>query len=226
MTGPDALVDRMAVLIAATHERVTVIAEDRLDIEVDGNAKFTELRDSLTIEAVGNRLEVRVPEGTDVVIGTTSARAEIRGQVGNAAVTTESGRISIEGASSVDARTISGRVELGQIEGDCRVRSENGRVNVQSCAAADVATTHGSIRLDAADGITRAHCVNGRIDIEMAGAHDVFAETVSGRIDVSLPAGTNAFKRGATFASSDYTDRYDCVVDVRSTTGRVSVSVR
>ncbi len=226
MAGVDAVVEPMEVLIAATNERIRVIAEKRADVKVDGDARFDQNRTSLKVEAVGDRLTVRVPEGTEVVVGTTSARVEVEGELGRVAITTESGRISVEAAESVDARTINGRVELGRITGDCRVRSKNGRVNIQSCAAPDVATVNGAIHLEAVDGTARAHCVNGRINIKMMSAHDVSAETVGGRINVSLPHGVRALQRGITTEISVEPGSYDCVIDARSSTGRVSISER
>jgi DUF4097 and DUF4098 domain-containing protein YvlB len=226
MAGADAVLEPMEVLIAATNERIRVVAEKRADVEVDGDARFDQNRTALTIEATGDRLTVRVPEGTEVVIGTTSARVEVEGEVGRVAITTESGRISVEVAESVDARTINGRVELGRISGDCRVRSKNGRVNIRSCAAPDVATVNGAINLDAVDGTARAHCVNGRINIKMMSAHNVSAETVGGRIDISLPPGVRALQRGKATANPVARDGFDCVIDARSSTGRVSISER
>ena len=224
MAGVDAVVEPMEVLIAATNERIRVVAEKRGDIEVDGDANVDQNRTTLKVEAVGDRLTVRVPEGTEVVVGTTSARVEVEGEVGRVAITTESGRISVEAAETADARTVNGRVELGRIAGDCRVRSKSGRITVKSCAAPDVATVNGSIHLDAVAGTARAHCVSGRINIEMASAHDVFAETVSGRISISMPRGVRVMRRGTTTENSAEPGSYDCVVDARSSSGKISVS--
>jgi DUF4097 and DUF4098 domain-containing protein YvlB len=224
MAGVDAVVEPTEVLIAATSERIRVVAEKRVDVAVDGDAEFDRNGSSLRVEAVGDRLTVRVPEGTEVVVGTTSARVEVEGEVGGVAITTESGRISVEAAETADARTVNGRVDLGRIAGDCRIRSKSGRITVKSCAAPDVATVTGSIHLDAVAGAARAHCVSGRINIDMASAHDVFAETISGRISISVPRGVRVMRRATTTENSIEPGSYDCVVDARSSTGKVSVS--
>lgn len=214
------------VRVAATNERIRIIAEKRSDIVVDGGAKLDQAGASLTIEGVGDRLTVRIPEGTDIVVGTTSARVEIEGAAGVVAVTTESGRISVEAAESVDARTVNGRIKLGRIEGDCRVRTHNGRVEVKSCASPDVATRNGRVHLSDVDGVARAHSVSGRISIEMSSAHDVFAETVNGRIDISMPHGVRVLRLDEIAANPVDREEFDSVVDARSSTGRVSVSER
>jgi DUF4097 and DUF4098 domain-containing protein YvlB len=225
MAQADAAVEVTEVRIAATHERIRVIAETRKDIAIDGAARHTRTGSSLTLEPTGGRLTVRVPEGTGVVIGTTSSRVDVEGASGVVAITTESGRISVEAAEAVDARTVSGRIDLGLIDGNCRAQSENGRINVKSCADADVATTNGRIDLEAASGIVRAHCVNGRISIDMSAAGDVFAETVNGRINVSLPSGVRALQLSEATADADR-EGFDCLVVARSATGKVSVETR
>jgi DUF4097 and DUF4098 domain-containing protein YvlB len=85
---------------------------------------------------------------------------------------------------------------------------------------------NGAIHLEAVDGSARAHCVNGRIDIKMVSAHDVSAETVAGRISISFPRGVRALQRGDIAADHVIPDGYDCVIDARSSTGRVSISER
>ena len=226
MAGPEAIVEPLQVLIASTSNGIRVVAEDRLDVVVDGNAEVERQRDALTIQSTRGRLEVRVPEGSDVVIGTTSARVDVLGKIGELAVTTESGRVTVEAAKSVDARSRNGRVQLGDIDGDCRARSKTGRITVASCASADVATATGAINLDSVDGNVRAHCVNGRIDIVMSTAHDVSAESVTGRIDISLPRGANVLRLTEFTGEHVDRDQFDCVIDARSSTGRVSVSER
>ena len=50
-----------------------------------------------TIDSIGGRIVVRVPVGADLVIGTTSASVEVEGPVGQIAVVTKSGRVSVDG---------------------------------------------------------------------------------------------------------------------------------
>lgn len=221
-----AQISRLSIRIAATNGHVNVIAEKRADIDVTGDATVSSVGDATTIIGGSDRLVVRVPAQTDVVIGTTSGRVDISGTVGVIAVTTESGKVTVERAESVDVRTTTGRIEIGHCGDRCRLQSENGAVAVGSCGAAEVATNTGKISLRDVRGIANAHCTTGRIDITMATASDVTAETVTGRIDVSLPHDTRALRAD----SGDVANRagprpadVDCVVTARSGTGRINV---
>ena len=104
------------VRIAATTERLAVLAEDRADIAVRGDAGVGVDDDVLTLDAHGH-LDVRVPTGTSLVIGTTSGRIGVRGPVGSCSISTESGRVAVEHARRLDVRSDSGRVEVGTVEG-------------------------------------------------------------------------------------------------------------
>jgi hypothetical protein len=143
----------------------------------------------MTIDGDSSAVEVRVPEGTDLVIGTTSGKVTVEGRVGAVSVLTTSGRISIDQARSLDARTKSGRVDVGHAEGVCRIVSASGRVTVDRCGSADAASGSGRVVLADAHGHVRATSTSGKVSVAVAGAHDVEAETVSGRIEVSYPDG-------------------------------------
>jgi DUF4097 and DUF4098 domain-containing protein YvlB len=215
-----------AVRITTTSGGVTVAAEaDLRDVVVDGVP--VQLDDSTaTIESSSTRLDVRVPEGVGLVIGTTSGRVVVRGRVGPVAVVSNSGRVEIDDAETVDVRARSGRVRIGRSRGETRVISRSGRVEIGHCGPADVAATSGRIVLRDAAGPARVHCANGRIEITMAEADDVHAETVSGRISVSLPPGTRAHRTTRPSDPVAAPAEYDCVVTARSGSGRIDVSTR
>ncbi len=180
----------------------------------------------LTVEADSSKVRVRVPEGTDLVIGATSGRVTVEGRVGAVSVLTTSGRISIDRAASVDARSTSGRVQVGHADGLCRVVSTSGRVEVDRCGTADVACRAGRIVLAEAHGPVRANCTSGKIVVTVAGAHDVEAETVSGRIAISYPADVRPLVVSSGTDGADPTSGHDCTVVARSGSGRVVVSNR
>jgi DUF4097 and DUF4098 domain-containing protein YvlB len=211
------------VRIASTSAAVRVIAEDRADVDVSGSLEFTVAESVMTLSVGSRRVVVRVPTGTDLVVGATSGRVEVSGSVGSLAVTTTSGRISVEAARSVDIRTSSGRIDVGSAAGSCRVLTRSGRVVVGSCADAHLTSTSGRISLDAAGGPVHAHCVSGRIDVTVKSAQDVDAETVSGRISVRLPAGVRPQIVGRRDDVTPASEQYDCVVTARSVSGRIDV---
>ncbi|MGI9610152.1 MAG: DUF4097 family beta strand repeat-containing protein [Acidimicrobiia bacterium] len=214
-----------AVRVSSTSHRVTVLGEVRSDVAVDGDARVRRDELGTTVVDVGGKLTIRVPTGTSIIIGSASGRVDVSGPLGDVAVLTDSGRIDIAEATSIDARTTSARLTIGTVHGECRARTGSGRIQVGACGSASVATESGRISLKHVDGPVEAHCVSGRIDISMDGAHDVNAETVSGRVTVSMPSGVDAFESSGSTAASVPPD-CDCVVSVRSVSGRVAVSNR
>ncbi len=206
-----------AVHVTADADLQSVVAE-RVPMVVD--------RSTATIDSTSTRVDLRVPEGMDLVIGTSSGRVQITGSVGSVAVVTTSGKVEVDDAESLDVRTKSGRVVVGTSRGEARVISGSGKVEIDHCGAADVTTTSGRIVLRDVAGTARAHCASGKVDIAMAGAHDVGAETVSGRISISLPEGTRALIDTPTAGTVSVAGEHDCVVTARSGSGRVDVSTR
>lgn len=215
------------VRIATTKHRVEVVAEHRDDVTVDGPAAVKTVGGTTTVDDIKDRITVRVPGHTNVVVGTTSGRVLIAGPVGDVAITTTSGRVEINDAASVDVRAESSRVEVNGVDNHCRIRTGNGKVLVDDCGGhADLATDKGRIELTAANGTVEAHCVSGRIVVTMDSANDVQAETVTGRIDVSLPPGIRPYDPISQGLQDITPDGYDCTIVARSVSGRVSVESR
>jgi DUF4097 and DUF4098 domain-containing protein YvlB len=177
----------------------------------------------MTIDGGSTRAEVRMPQGLDLVVGTSSGRVEVLGRAGSVAVVTKSGTVSVDEADAVDIRTSSGKIEVGTVSGECRIVGGSGRVEVGRCGAAHVTTDSGRITLRAAHGPAHAHCASGRIELAMASANDVDAETVSGRITITMPVGANVRIDTPTSATVPVAGGHDCVVTARSGSGRVVV---
>ncbi len=207
-------------------KRVRIVGEERSDVGVEGQARVDTDGSRVTIADVRSPVVVRVPEGIDLVIGTTSARVSIEGRLGDIAVTTVSGRVTAERSGSVDIRTESGRVQVARSDGTCRVRTSSGRVEVGNCLDVDVSTVSGRVTLEAVAGSASAHCISGRIDIGLATAGDVDAETVSGRINVTVPGGTRVLRVDGQAEADDPAGDYDCIIRTRTVSGRVDVSSR
>jgi len=211
-----------SVRIATKSGRIRLIAEDRDDIEVDGRATVVTDDGRTTVETTGNALEVRVPIGCDVVAGTVSGKVETKGPLGGVAIVTESGRVTVEQASSADVRTASARIEVGRIGGEFRAHTNSGRITAEASGASDVSTASGRITLSEVSGRVRANCTSGRIEVRLVGAHDVEAETVSGRVTIELPPGTRPHLPDDP-AEARPPD-CDCTIIARSVSGRVSVT--
>lgn len=213
------------VRITATSGGVEVEAEPGRSEVSAGDAALDREGVTLTVRDDSRRVRVKVPEGTQVIIGSTSGSVRVRGRAGVVAVTTSSGSVSIETAESVDVRTHSGSVRIGEVSQGCRVSTASARVEVGRCGPAEVTTRSGRIHLRSVHGPARAHCVSGRIALSMAGPFDVDAETVSGRVEVALPDGVRPHVVTAP-AGAEEAGPYDCVVVARSVSGRVDVTPR
>jgi DUF4097 and DUF4098 domain-containing protein YvlB len=215
-----------AVRIAATSGRVRVIAEERHGVQVSGSAQVSQDGGVVTVESGSHSVEVLIPVGLDVMAGSTSAAITIEGRVGHLAAVTESGRITSQHSASLDVRTASGRVDAGRVDGDCRIHTGSGKVTVGACHDCDVSTVSGRVELSDVSGVARANCVSGRVDIHMAEPHDVTAETVSGRVSVSLPGGARVRRSDRADDASPADPDCDCTVTARSVSGRVDVVSR
>jgi hypothetical protein len=215
-----------AVRISAGVHRVEVAAAEGATFRVDGPAHVADVDGVVTVSDVSGRLRVFVGADTEVLIGTTSGRVGVSGPIGHVAIVTESGRVDVESAASADIRSETARVEVGDVTGSCRIRSTSGRVEVRSCGSAEVSADSGQIEMWQVSGEVDAHSVSGRIELSMATANDVRAETVSGRITVSLPKGTVAHRPTAAADRSPRPPGCDCTVVARSTTGKVVVTAR
>jgi DUF4097 and DUF4098 domain-containing protein YvlB len=219
-------VARPIVRVSSEGYRVRVVAKPGAGVAVDGSALIDTAGNATTIDTVRSSLTIEVPEDSDMLIGATSGRVKIAGRVGHVAVVSESGRVDVEEAGSIDVRTESARVEVGRVADECRVRTNSGRVEVDSCGSADVSTESGRIEVSGVEGAARAHCVSGRITLDLAAAGDVEAESVSGRISVSLPAGTRIHRADRMDPNVPRPPDTDCTVAARSVSGSVEVSTR
>jgi len=153
------------------------------------------LRGAATIGADGvvrappsGSVEIACPEGTDVVIGSSSGRIECHGRLGRVAVTGASGRISIEAAREVDVRTASGKVTVGVCEGLCRVTTRSGGIRIRSAAAIDVTLSSGRLEAEAI-GDAQVRSGSGRVSLGLERPGSVEVSSLSGRVTVTLAAG-------------------------------------
>lgn len=210
--------------VSSGSQRVRIVAEPRSGYEVSGDATVDAADGRVTVEALHSRTLVRVPEGTDVVLGTSSASVTVEGRVGTFAVSTSSGAVDVDHAATLDARTRSGRVRIGRVDGTCRIRTRSGRVEVDACGPADVSTTSGRVVLRSVDGPVQVNCVSGAVEVQLAAAHDVEVTTVSGRADIRHPPGVSVRRDGDPPLEDPAADSLR--VTVRSVSGRVRIAER
>jgi DUF4097 and DUF4098 domain-containing protein YvlB len=220
---------RRSVRISSRSGRVDVVAEAREGVAAykGGRAMSVDDDGSITVSSRSSALVVRVPEGTDVVVGTISGRITLVGALGKVAATTVSSRISVESAERVDARSISGRVTVGECSGEVRVDAVSGRAQVGSAGAVFLSTASGRITVGEVRGKVRARAVSGRIEITVTESPlDVKVESVSGRITVKAPRSAAPrqhllTKRGSVASELDVGDDGD--IHARTHSGSVRI---
>lgn len=216
---------RATVRVSSDSGRVTVVAEDRTDVLVTRGVATTDDDPNRMQVAGANGVEARVPHGTDVVVGAGSGRVRLQGPLGAVSVTAESGRVGIERAERVDVRVASGRVDIDHCEGLCRVISKSGRTTIGSAGPTDVMVDSGAIVAHRVAGPARLKTTSGRIDVALPGAFDVEAESVSGRIRISVPPDVHP---EITLSSNGRTSvgvepGRDCTIRARSVSGRLEI---
>ncbi len=186
--------DREEVAVTGTLGR----GSERL--EFTGSGARTEVRVVLphfAHDVDGSDLEIKVPAGSRLEVSTVSAAIGVAAVTGPVRLESVSGRITVSGAprrfdaKSVSgdieiaaanapgrASTVSGTVSLKGVQGEVEASSVSGTVGVTGGAVsrAELQTTSGDIRFDA--GLASG----GRLD----------AKTVSGTVDLLLPAATAA----------------------------------
>jgi DUF4097 and DUF4098 domain-containing protein YvlB len=180
----------------------------------------------LTVSSRTGRIDVEVPEETDLVIGTGSGSVEVKGRAGRVAVTAGSGSVTIGRAAEVDVRADRGAVSITSCAGECRVTATSGRATIRSTGTADVSATSGRLTIDKAHGAVRAKTVSGRLTIGLATPGDVHAESVAGQIVVKVPSRI----RPTVILRSEWNkvdilvpEGDDCTISVESVRGRLIV---
>lgn len=175
--------------LTATSGRIRVTAEPRDGIVVErGEDRSGD--DGREVRGGSDGVRVRVPEGTDLVIGTDSGNVTVEGALGAVGITTTSGRVRLAHCRELDVRTGSGRLEVGEVDGDARIRSTTGRIQVDRVGGTlRIDSTSGRVEVDDACGAVTARTVEGRVTIGLRGTDPVCCESVSGRIDVTVPRG-------------------------------------
>lgn len=184
---------RRSLRVSSRSGHVEVIAEPRSDVIALKGGRSVSLEEEderLTLSSRSSSLELRVPEGTDVVIGTVSGTVTCVGPLGHVAVNTISARITIEQASSVDARSVSGIVKVASCDGEARCDVISGRAEIGEAGSVLLSTTSGRITARQVRGKVRARSVSGRIKVGVTETPlDVKVGCFSGRIQVRVPRG-------------------------------------
>ena len=190
---------------------------------LSGPAEITS--DGVVRAGFSGRIEIACPEGTDVIIGSSSGRIECHGPLGRVAATGHSGRIKIEAARDVEVRSTSGRVSIGRCEELCRVAVGSGGVDIGSAGAVDITLTSGRLTVESV-GDGRVRSGSGRVELGLARVGSVEVSSLSGRVSVTVPSGVAPDLRltSSGHISCDVASGSDGQLTVESHSGSIKVS--
>jgi len=213
---------------------VTIIAEERDDVLAEEGASSrgpdTDVTGRIAFgSAKGGsaNMVVRVPKGTDLTVGTISGRAELRGQIGRARITTVSGSITVDRAEELDVRSISGNIDVEYCSGRCRLSTKSGRAVCGTARDAKVSTVSGGITLTDSSGKVRAQTVSGTVDVGTQRHGDVAVQTISGSVKIHVPPGVRPDTELRTLTGRPRVEcekGHDCRIAVRSLSGQINVT--
>lgn len=170
-------------------------------------------------------LTVHCPIDTDVTVGTQSGHVRLEGKFGAVRVTTMSGNVEVHAAEEADLRSMSGSLTIGSCFGRCRLNAMSGRVQGGEVEALWANTVSGAIRLDRVHGPVRAHSVSGTIELNSSGDSEIAVKTVSGKVRICLPPGTEpqTFFKTRGRVSCEFNPGHDCRIQAASLSGSIEV---
>ena len=156
--------------------KVRVVSEDRSDIEIDPPDRRIEIHDEGRVAETRSRstdLDIKIPHGLNVSIGTVSGNIELVGRFGIVKVSSVSGHVRVGDTSGdADIRSISGHIEVGNCGGRCRANTKSGHIQIAHVVS-----------------YLLAHTMSGGIEVGTAGQGEVSLKTISGRVNVAVDPG-------------------------------------
>jgi DUF4097 and DUF4098 domain-containing protein YvlB len=138
------------------------------------------------------RVEVSVPEGTDLRIATASANVDATGRLGSAKVRSASGDVTLgEVTGRVDVQAASGDLDVASVGDELSFASASGDVRAGAVAGAVVVrTASGDVAIQSAATDVRCTTVSGDIELGSVVSGDASLKSVSGDIGVAVASGT------------------------------------
>jgi hypothetical protein len=173
----------------------------RIVVELKGKKSFgitISIGDFSFVQS-GNAMRVRakVPHGSSTVVMTASADTEVRGRLASLEAKSTSGDVVVVGEIERDAtvKTVSGDVRLDRVGGELTAQTVSGDVSAQSVGGSiESKTVSGDLRVESVrKGRATAQSVSGDIELGVpAGTNlDVDAGSVSGELASEVPLGTD-----------------------------------
>lgn len=146
---------------------------------------------------------------------------------------TGSGSVTIDGAGAVDVEVGSGSIDIGNVTGAVRASTGSGSVSLAGIGGAStVHSSSGSITGHALAGPVDATTSSGDVILDLTRQQDVRAQTSSGDVELTVPAGRyrveahshGADNEGRIQIADDPDARYS--LELSTSSGAVSVRPR
>jgi DUF4097 and DUF4098 domain-containing protein YvlB len=181
------------------HAELTLTGGPRrthVEVEVEGNPHGTR-----------SDIEVRVPAGSRVSVESFAASIDVSEVTGAVTAETVNGSITVTGATEVSAESVNGSVEVSGPAVRLHASAVNGSVTVRGARGElEADTVNGELHVAGGGPFDRAHLesVSGAVRFEgdLARHGILEAQTVSGEIDLALPASVAADFTVSTFSGS------------------------
>jgi DUF4097 and DUF4098 domain-containing protein YvlB len=199
---------------------VTVTGWERAEVQVKGTLghgaelsfEGTEKRTRVEVEAehgnpmgIKSDLEVFVPSGSSVEIEGFQATIAVSGVTGGVKAETVNGSITQSGAAKdVSLQSVNGAVETTKPSGRVHAEAVNGRVTVREASGElEASTVNGELSVTGGSfERAKLESVSGgvRFEAALSPRATLSVETVSGVVDLLLPAGLGAEFSVSTFS--------------------------
>ena len=132
-----------------------------------------------------------VPEGTDVTVGTATAKIECNANVGRCEAKTASGDVEINSAESAVLKTASGDAAIGTVTGDIKIKSASGDAHIRkSDGKVSCSSASGDIHITAGNGPVSVATASGDLVISHFRGRKASFKSMSGSASIGVPAGT------------------------------------
>lgn len=197
-----------ARLLPAEGSQVEVVIESRQADAYRVEQSGTRVRVEQPARGLGGSsddlVELRLPPGTAVTARTTAADLECDVPLASLSAVLVSGGLRAGAvAGTARVRTASGDLEVGDVGGELTVHSASGDVTAGRVAGAVEATTaSGDVRLEAVGGRLDVRTASGDVRVRRYEGSEVRVRSVSGDLNLGLPAGLEVELSGSTLSGA------------------------
>jgi DUF4097 and DUF4098 domain-containing protein YvlB len=150
-------------------------------------------------------LAIEVPDGIDIDVNVASADVECEPPSARLNVNSASGDIRFTDTGELTVKTASGDVHGHRVDGKLNFVSASGDLHIESIGdRASISTASGDIQIGEASGPITTSTMSGDVQVRRFGGDDFAAKSMSGSVDLGIPAGSSV-DLDATTLSGDIT---------------------